>query len=189
MLNLALGFRQKIGDWLNERKNISFPTSFAQTLDMVRSIIVLAQVDTPQREKSNNTLKSELKKICPAAKQQWLCFRQRHSSNEDSYISADSLRYVSDNDFSFWFKFTNQDLVNTLSSQYDMMIVFADTPDVLINFTVRYVMSGLRIGKSNGSQPACDTLNFIVNVPPSAPQDDSVKYIVENLNMIFQRRN
>ena len=180
MINVALGFRQKIGHWLNERRESVTVQGFKGKLSSVSTMLICADVDTDEQRDALNLLKSQMKNLCPSAKLTIVCCHQK-SSGEDNFISGDGTLYVSEDDLSFWFKFRNKSLAEILASEYDMAIILPEQNDIILNFIADYVHSGLRVGRDNCG--TADYLNF--KIADNSNIKSFIPKLLKNLQMVF----
>ena len=187
MLNFAIGLRQWVGDKLNDYALVKQPSEFSTPLDLIRSIVVITPVGTQERQDAIQAFKDEMKGLCPAAKIQWICLLPKRGG-QDSFISNNGLEFVSEDDFSFWFKIVNGGLKSLLSNDYEMSIVLTEPGDVLADYLTRYVKASLRVGSDNVEERVGEYLNFQIAMPKGATLTDFAHALPKNLKMMFSRQ-
>lgn len=182
MLQFALGIRQKIGHWLNALKEPK-PQTFSGPVAEKKSVLVVCDLDNEQDRQNISAMKAELKKLCPKATVEIACYYNKNSKSAYNLISGDEWHYFSEDRFSFFFKFKDDDLLSFLQKGYDIAIFLVQPNDVVANFASAYVTAALRVGWAGSELDRRGFLNL--SVAQNANSKSQVADIIDSLKMLF----
>ena len=169
--------RIKIGHYLNGLNKIKETTIENRTPSEVKSILILSDVAIPNSQQGISVLKKGLKEMCPKTDFTIIQFNSKKNGEGETMISDTNKEFVSEEDFSFFFKIKNQTVKNYLANQYDIVVLLTTTKQLYVDFMMKYTRGNLLIGKRDLS----DKLNFIVD-----SEIDNIKLLAETINMTYK---
>ena len=150
MLEFALGIRRKIGYWLSGYR---FRPSggFHGPLADKGKVLLVADVTSEKARDAVSGLKTELKRICPKAQLNIAGFYNKEKGVTYNLISDDKVKYFTEDSFSFFFQFKDEDVKSLLTSGYDMAIFFTGQDKELLRIGIgeidRHVVGRYRFSR------------------------------------------
>lgn len=183
MLEFALGIRRKIGYWLSGYR---FRPSggFHGPLADKGKVLLVADVTSEKARDAVSGLKTELKRICPKAQLNIAGFYNKEKGVTYNFISDDKVKYFTEDSFSFFFQFKDEDVKSLLTSGYDMAIFFTGQDNIMLDYASSFVVADLRLGWTGSYLDKIGLLNF--SIIRDSDLNVSVRNIIENLKMIFK---
>ena len=182
MLQFALGFRQKIGHWLNDRKPVQLH-GFNGPISAKKSVLILCSLGNEQDRQSMTLIKAEMRKLCPEASINIACCYNKGSESAYNIISDEDVKYFSEERFSFFFRFRDTDLLHFLQRRRDIAVFLIKPDDVVANFASNYVIADLRVGMAKSELDNIGFLNLCVS--SESCKKGVIADIVGTLRMLF----
>ncbi len=173
--------RQKIGDILNGHSKKRSPRSHWNKLEAVKSVVIFSDLDSPRSTDVFNSFRKEIKQLCPKAEVTALLFVEESAKDVVSGISQGDRIYTNEKEFSVFFKFKNEDVINSLSKEYDLAINITNRQHIYLDYLFRYVLSSVKVG---GQGADSENFNLIINSQKQT-SEDFCKDISQSLKMIF----
>ena len=172
--------RTKIGHYLNGLKKVEKTTLESVKPSEVKSLLILSDISMPNTLQGINLLKKAFKEMCPKINFTAINFNSKQLERSETLISDTNKEYISEEDFSFFFKINNETVKEYLSREYDIIVLLTTQKQLYIDFLFKYTRGVLLIGKKNISEQ----LNFIVD-----SEIDDVNKLAETIsktyNMMF----
>ncbi len=174
--------RRCIGNMLNELSKVSATTLPNRKLAAVEKTLVFAGIDSNDTLMSFNWLRKELQRLCPSTKVKAILFIDSEKRAEIDGISDYEKEFLTDEDFSFFFKIKNDAACKLLADQYDIAVNMCCEEHVYIDYLYQFARANIRVGLQNGVNK---NLNFIIN-SSSLSTDQLCRHITQNLQMFFK---
>lgn len=172
--------RYKIGYISNGLQRAADCSKTWKKLSEVSSIIVFANIDSPESIDAFNHLRKQMKQTCQNAKLASILFVEKEKLTDFTAISDYDKEYISKETFGFFFKLKDNDLVERISTAYDLAINLCEAQNNYLDFLFPCVKSAVKVGRSGIRD---EQLNFMID-STSSPRELG-NNIVENLKMMF----
>lgn len=182
MSGVIMRFRQRVGDLLNNLKQVNVPQSFKGPLAEKKRILVIGQVSSEDDRKEIQAVKKEARLMSPQAE----IFILGYCDDEKKLPISDKYEeYFSPKDLSFFFKIKSQRLQDTLSSGYDILIVANGFECERLNYVAKYAVASLRVGRAGTILDRDGVLNFVIATSNGDRISDKMRSC---LQMVFETK-
>lgn len=176
--------RIKIGHYLNGLNQKKDTSSGNKKPSDVKSMLIISDISMSNTQQGIKQLKKGIKEICPNVEFTAIHFNSVINRIDGETLISDTNReYISEEDFSFFFKIKNTTIQDYLDRNYDIIVLLIIEPQLYINFLLEYSRGSLIVGKNGVSEK----LNFIINT-----QTTDVKTLAETIintyKMIFANK-
>lgn len=151
--------RIRIGHYLNKQKEVRNTLKSVRPAEC-RRIIILSDQSDNSAQKAVGSLKSQLKVVCPKATMVQISYCTKQSRSDNTRISDHNIEFITEDDFSFFFKIKNEAVKRYISEDYDVVVLFTSHKHIYLDFILKYVKSPLKIGHKNADD---GTLNFVID--------------------------
>ncbi len=183
MANMIDNFRRWVGNHLNHLSKVTPCSLSLQKLGDMKRVLIISETNTPEQDAALDKLRHETSSLIPNARISAVCL-YRKDKKTPARISAGNMLYLSQDNFSFFYKFNSEEFQGVLSEQYDVILVSALSDNRYISYILPYLRAVIKVGLKNAYQ---DLVNIMIDSNTKSLETYN-KEALANIKMIFGQK-